>query len=717
MLRKISHLLVALLVGAAAMAQPSAPSLLKFNTVTELQQFLSWSPRRYPLISAHRGGPQKGFPENAIETFENSIRYQPLVIECDIALSKDSALVMMHDDKLDRTSTGTGPIGDYTLEQLRQFRLKDDEGTVTDFKIPTLDEVLQWGKDKVIYTLDVKKGVPYSKIIEAVRRNKAETNSVIITYNTAQAVEVYKLAPDLMMSVSISNKEALDRLHDQGIPDNRMVAFVGTREADSALYSLLHSRGIQCILGTMGNLDRQATARGDKMYYEYISHGADILSSDRAVEAGNSIRQYIRDNNLRTPHLAGGRQWQGGGGGGERPSIDTAQQIMAGRTNSAAKQKKPYVILISLDGFRYDYADKYQATHIQALGKQGVKAASMIPGYPSVTFPNHYSIVTGMYPAHHGLVANSFYDPSFKRSYSMGNKKEVADSSWYGGTPLWTLAEQQQMICASMFWVASEAAIKGVRPTYYYNFNDRMDIGKRIQAVGNWLSLPEEKRPHFITFYLSEVDHAGHSYGPDAPQTRTAVQYADSVVYELTKVAQSSGLPVNFVLVADHGMTAVDTLHPLAMPVNVDTAKFIIQQGGTMVNLYAKDQQDIMPLYTELKKAEKDYKAYLKKDVPAQLHYDAKDDKMNRVGDIVLLPTWPKVFSNRKPGNGYHGFEPLKVKEMHAIFYAWGPAFKRNVTIPSFENVNVYPLIASILGLNYTEKIDGNKKVLQSILK
>jgi hypothetical protein len=153
------------------------------------------------------------------------------------------------------------------------------------------------------------------------------------------------------------------------------------------------------------------------------------------------------------------------------------------------------------------------------------------------------------------------------------------------------------------------------------------------------------------------------------------------------------------------------------MPVGIDTAKFIIQSAGTSVSLYAKDPSAIMPLYAELKKSEKDFKVYLKKDMPAPLHYGAKDDVMNRVGEIILLPEWPKVFSNRKPGNGYHGFEPLKVKDMHAIFYAWGPAFKSNLTIPTFENVNVYPLIATILGLNYTEKIDGDKKVLQGILK
>jgi predicted AlkP superfamily pyrophosphatase or phosphodiesterase len=244
-----------------------------------------------------------------------------------------------------------------------------------------------------------------------------------------------------------------------------------------------------------------------------------------------------------------------------------------------------------------------------------------------------------------------------------------------------------------------------------------MDISKRIKAVKDWLQLPEDKRPHLITFYLSDVDHAGHSYGPDAPQTRAAVKYADSVIDQLTEAVQSTGLPVNFVLVSDHGMTAVDTLHPIAMPAVIDTAKFMIQSGGTMVNLYAKDKEAIAPLYTALKKEENGFNVYLKKDVPAVLHYGAKDDKMNRMGDILLLPVWPRVFSNRKPGNGYHGFEPAKVKDMHAIFYAWGPAFKSNMTIPSFENVHVYPLVAGLLGLPYSEKIDGSKKVLQAILK
>lgn len=396
---------------------------------------------------------------------------------------------------------------------------------------------------------------------------------------------------------------------------------------------------------------------------------------------------------------------------------DTLQHIAAGRTNSVAQQKKPYVILISADGFRFDYAEKYKAEHLLSLSAKGVRAASMSPSFPSVTFPNHYTIVTGLYPSHHGLVNNTFYDAARQGNYSMGNKERVRDGSWYGGTPLWVLAEQQQMISASMFWVGSEAAIKNIRPTYYYDFNERIPIGKRIQAVKDWLMLPEDKRPHIITFYLSEVDHAGHSFGPDAPQTEQAVKFVDSVVNELTKAVAETKLPVNFIFLADHGMTAVDREHPLPTPSVINKEKFIIPSSGTTMVLHAKNKADIQPVYDSLKKSEDHYKVYLKTNIPASYHYHATDDSLNRIGDILLIPDWPYVFSDRKPGTGYHGFPPAQVKDMHAIYMAWGPAFKSNVRIPSFENVHVFPMIAEILGLNITDKIDGRKEVLHATLQ
>lgn len=303
-MRSIRHFTaLATFLFVVVIAGAQQPHRLQFNSVAELQQFLSYSDKRVPLISAHRGGPAKGFPENAIETFQHSILFHPLIIECDISLSRDSLLVLMHDNRLDRTTTGTGPVGDYSWSELQQLRLKDNTGDTTAFHIPLLDDVLHWGRGKVIFTLDVKRGVPYAKVIEAVRRTKAESSSVVITYNTNQAAEVHRLAPDLMISASIQNKEDLERLNNAGVPDNRLVAFVGVREADSTLYSLLHERRILCILGTMGNLDRQAVARGEQIYYGLVERGADILSTDRPAEAGEAIRPYMNKHRLHSKHI------------------------------------------------------------------------------------------------------------------------------------------------------------------------------------------------------------------------------------------------------------------------------------------------------------------------------------------------------------------------------------------------------------------------------
>ncbi len=210
---------------------------------------------------------------------------------------------MMHDDKLDRTTTGTGLIGNYTYKELQDFYLEDTQGNPTPYKIETLDEVLQWGKGKVIYTLDVKRGVPMRKVIDAVRQNKAEAYSVIITYNANQAAEVARLAPDLMISVSARGKEDVERMEALGVKAEKMVAFVGTSEPKQEVYAYLHSRSIACILGTMGNIDKSAAANGDGLYYQLIANGATVLSSDRSKEAGGQLAKYAKDNKLRSKHI------------------------------------------------------------------------------------------------------------------------------------------------------------------------------------------------------------------------------------------------------------------------------------------------------------------------------------------------------------------------------------------------------------------------------
>ena len=396
---------------------------------------------------------------------------------------------------------------------------------------------------------------------------------------------------------------------------------------------------------------------------------------------------------------------------------DTAQYIIKDRTNSKAQQEKPYVILISADGFRYDFARRFEAKNLLKFAKSGVEATSMKPSFPTLTFPNHYSIATGLYPAHHGIVSNRFYDPARKEIYALGKKESVEDGTWYGGKPLWVLAEEQQMVSASFFWVGSESDVQKTRPTYYFKYSEVFQFNRRLQILKEWLTLPEDKRPHMITFYFPEVDHAAHAFGVYSKQTEEAVHELDKSIGEMNMMATATGLAVNFVFVSDHGFTNVDTVNTLTVP-PIDTSKFLISYGSNLVHLYAKDKRDIVPAYNKLKNLDKNFTTYLAQDVPARWHYGQLDDYFNRIGDIILVSDQPYIFYSRgRKSPATHGFDN-NCQEMQATFFAWGPAFKQNYQINNFENVHVYPMIAKLLGLTFNpESIDGRVEVLEEILK
>lgn len=399
-------------------------------------------------------------------------------------------------------------------------------------------------------------------------------------------------------------------------------------------------------------------------------------------------------------------------------SQDTTQIVIPGRANSPEQQQKPYVILISADGFRYDLADKYNAKFLKEMRSKGIWADAMQPSFPTLTFPNHYSIVTGLYPAHHGIVANNFYAENGKLRYSLGKAKAVRNGAWYGGIPLWVLAEHQKMLSASFYWVGSEADIDKTLPTYYFHYNELIPIERRIAIVREWLQLPESSRPHLITFYLPEVDHEEHAYGVSSDSVLKAVQFVDYTVKRLNEMVDSLDLPVNFIFLADHGMMNVDRADLIHQPAALDTSKFIIANGGTIVHAYAKDKQYIKSTYRQLKEEAVNYSVYLKKTTPKRWHYGKKDDCFNRLGDIILVADSAKHFdfSNRRAPAGAHGYDNA-FPEMQATFYAWGPAFKTNFRIPVFANIHVYPMIAKLLGLTLECKVDGDIKVLEGILK
>ena len=276
---------------------------ISFNSEKAFKSFFRSSSNFYPIVSAHRGGPTINFPENCTATFQNTIQYNPAIIETDIAMTKDSVLVMMHDNTLDRTTTGTGNIFNYTYEELQQFFLKDNEGNVTTYKIETLDEVLNWGKNKVVYTLDVKRGVPFKKVVDVVRRNNAENYSIIITYNANQAAEVAAIAPNLLLSVSARGKEDIERMESLGVKVENMVAFVGVTFPKPEVMTYMKLKGITCISGTMGNIDKSAEAKNDSIYLDIINAGVMIISSDRPKEVAQQMQLYIEEHKLKSKSI------------------------------------------------------------------------------------------------------------------------------------------------------------------------------------------------------------------------------------------------------------------------------------------------------------------------------------------------------------------------------------------------------------------------------
>jgi len=276
---------------------------IQVNNLDETRDFYSWTSDRIPMVSAHRGGPYQGFPENAIETFENVTKYTPTIIEMDVAMTKDGVLVLMHDDGLERTTTGKGKVKDVTYEYIQGLYLEDETGAVTDFKVPTFTEALIWSKGKALLTVDVKQSVPYEKLIAEIRETESEAHAAIITYSFAAAKKMHLLAPELMLSITIRNEEEIQRFEETGIPWTRVIAFTGVAERPQEFNKALHEKGVFTILGVLGNLDRSAIARGDEIYAGFVQKGADILATDRPIEAATAIQTLAPSNSSKASYF------------------------------------------------------------------------------------------------------------------------------------------------------------------------------------------------------------------------------------------------------------------------------------------------------------------------------------------------------------------------------------------------------------------------------
>jgi alkaline phosphatase D len=385
-------------------------------------------------------------------------------------------------------------------------------------------------------------------------------------------------------------------------------------------------------------------------------------------------------------------------------------------TAHAQCDNQQITVVLSLDGFRWDYCDKTTTPTLDLIAKEGVKAVSLIPSFPSKTFPNHYTIATGLYPDHHGLVNNSFYDRTMDKPYSIGNKDARFNPAFYGGEPIWITAQKQGARTASFFWVGSDVAINGMHPDYWKEYNGGISFIQRIDTIIKWLSLPEAQRPQLIMAYYHEPDAVGHEYGPDDNRTLKLVRELDSltgILYQRIKSLPISKC-INFIVVSDHGMGAISSERNVSLRDYIPESWPVKIEGGTPnFNIYTEGKW-IDSVYASLKK-NPHIKVWKPGEVPAYLNYG----KNPRVGDIIVVAdsAWSitRYTPKKEFTGGTHGYD-IRNTDIHAIFYAAGPAFRQNYIHPSFQNIHIYPLLARLLGI-VPAKTDGDLKAVEQMLR
>ncbi len=389
-----------------------------------------------------------------------------------------------------------------------------------------------------------------------------------------------------------------------------------------------------------------------------------------------------------------------------------------------------HVLMVSFDGFRADYAHKWQLENFLRLESEGASTTGLIPVYPSKTFPNHYTLVTGLYPGRHGLVDNAFFSPSLDATYTISNREAVENPSFYGGTPLWQHLSNNGIKTASFFWVGSEAPIQGKFPDYYQLYDGAIPDERRIEQVLDWLRLPDTERPRFITLYFSLVDSIAHDTGPESSQTMQTALQADSLLGLIMEGLSSLPMNVDLLVVSDHGMHPV--LHERDNYVDLGQLNFD-RDSGRMITTQTQAQYYLDPdkadqvdrIYEELKAQEENFTVYRKTETPAHWHYDKHDN----IGDIlivtepgfVLTQATALEFANpfRRQGETYgvHGYDAYQHPTLHGIFYAWGKSIKQGYALPAFESIHVFPLVTRLFGIDNPDDIDGDDSVLADILR
>jgi len=390
----------------------------------------------------------------------------------------------------------------------------------------------------------------------------------------------------------------------------------------------------------------------------------------------------------------------------------------SGGRNAADRIDSPYLILVSIDGFRWDYPSIYATPALDRLAAGGVRAESLRPVYPSLTFPNHYSIATGLYPAEHGIVHNDFPNGERNAWYHLWDRSSVEDGSWYGGVPIWVAAEKAGMVSAAYYFVGTEAAIGGISPTYWHSFDKSVPGGARVEQVIDWLQLSDEKRPHVITLYFEDVDSAGHDFGQGSAELAEAVRLVDTNIGRLLDAIDDLEYrdKIHVLVVSDHGQAGhAYPEEALVLSDHIDLDGLEVIAGGTYASIYqeAPDRARAVEVRDAINANWSHGRAYLRDETPA--HWRVTNDA--RFPDIFVAPDlYYTVLSNEderhKLHPGDHGWDPEN-RDMHGIFFASGPRLRAGQQIGEISAIDIYPLMLELLQI---AAHDGGDYALRGVI-
>jgi predicted AlkP superfamily pyrophosphatase or phosphodiesterase len=396
--------------------------------------------------------------------------------------------------------------------------------------------------------------------------------------------------------------------------------------------------------------------------------------------------------------------------------------VLAGCAGPRVAPEPPQtVVLVSLDGFRADYLDRGHTPHLAALAARGVRARWLVPTFPTKTFPQHYTLVTGLYPGRHGIVANTFLDRTDGTVFRSSDSLSVRQSRWWGGEPIWVTAERQGARAFTLMWPGSEAAIGGVRPSRWKGYDGRLADSARVDTVLAWLALPPLERPRFVTLYFEEPDRSGHELGPDSPALAHALQGVDAMIGRLVAGLARLGLTaaVNIVVVSDHGLAPTSPDRVVLLEDQVDTAQVRLIESGAFITIDTRHGAHPDSVLARLRRSPH-LRVYRDSLALAEWHLPAGPRVAPIVGvaeDGWLLLAGRAALARRRGriNGGDHGYDPAS-PSMRALFVAAGPAFQEGAVVEPFQNIHVYELLARVLGLRPAPN-DGRLDSVRSLLR